>query len=324
MLDLTISIVNYKSSDLVRNCINSILKYTNEISYEIIVVDNCSNDNIKNVVDEFENIKLIVNNKNLGFSAANNLALEQCHAKYFLLLNPDTLLLNNALKILFNFMENHPKCAVSCPQLFFPNGTEQKSYSDFRTPLSRIKWDIYPMLNRLGIFYFFKYFNKSKSNKLEKKVNNELKPRKEKFKIVERPRGACFFVRKSHIDLVGPMDERFFMYCEEVDWAFRFFKYGFKNYICFKAKVEHIWGGTSKNYDSILKLVQIQSEYKYFRKHYGFIGFSIIVIGNLFSSILATILIFFNLFNKDEKNILLSKVKFHIKCSYIYFLKIRI
>lgn len=323
MKDLTISIVNYKSANLVRDCINSILKFTHGITYEIIVIDNCSNDNIRNVVDEFEDVTLILNNKNLGFAAANNLALKQSKAKYFLLLNPDTFLLNNALNILFNFMENHTNCAVSCPQLYYPNGAKQQSYTNFRTPYNRIMWDINPLLDRLGIYSFIRYFKELFIKVPDLKINKP-KQNQKSFNVVDRPRGACFFVRKSFIDLVGYMDDRFFMYCEEVDWALRFQKHGFLNYICYEAHVAHIWGGTSKDYSSILKLVQIQSEYKYFKKHFGFFGFFTIVFGNLFSSFLSLVLLFLNLFDSGERNKLVEKIKFHMKCSIIYLFKIKI
>lgn len=323
---VTISIVNYKSSVLVNECIKSIIKFTNDISYEIIVVDNNSDDDISEVVSCYKNVKLILSKENRGFAAANNLALKHCKSKYFLLLNPDTILLNNALKILYDFMEKQKNCSVSCPQLYYPDGREQQSYTNFRSPYQRIMWDIYPLLNQLGFFCIKNLIiNKfSKSKIIQKKDSTVFTNIDKEYKVIERPRGVCFFVRMSAIELVGPMDERFFMYCEEVDWALRFTKAGFKNFICFNAKVSHIWGGTSKSFTSLLKKVQIQSEYKYFLKHYGIFGFLIIISGNLISFFISSLLLIYFFSNKSKRHELIKKNKFYLKSSIIYFLKIKL
>lgn len=324
--DVTISIVNYKSSVLVNDCIKSIIEFTQDLTYDIIVVDNNSDDDISEVVSCYNNVKLILNKKNSGFAAANNLALKHCKSKYFLLLNPDTMLLNNTLKILYDFMEQEKKCSVSCPQLYYPDGRKQQSHTNFRTPFQRVMWDIQPLLNQLGFSYIKNLIkNKFLKTKIVPKKDNTVSTNIIKeYKMIERPRGVCFFVRMSAIKLVGPMDERFFMYCEEVDWSLRFTKAGFKNFICFDAKVSHIWGGTSKSYTSLLKKVQIQSEYKYFLKHYGIFGFLIILFGNLFSYFISSLLLVYFFSNKSKRDILIKKNKFHLESLIIYFLRIKL
>lgn len=325
-IDITISIVNYKSSALVNECIKSIIRLTKNLTYEIIVVDNNSDDDISEVLSPYKKyVKLICNKENVGFAAANNQALKLCNSKYFLLLNPDTILLNNALKILYDFMQTQIDCSVSCPQLYYPDGRKQQSFTDFRTPNQRIMWDIQPLLNQIGLIRIKNILKRKifKQEKVNKSINLDVKKINNESQIIQRPRGVCFFVRMSAIESIGPMDERFFMYCEEVDWAFRFTKAGFKNYICFDAMVSHIWGGTSKSYKSKLKKVQIQSEYKYFLKHYGFVGFVTILLGNLFSLILSFMLYIFYFFNKPKRTDLLRKAKFYSECIIIYFVRIK-
>ena len=163
MKDVSISIVNYKSSKLVEDCIQSIIDLTFDVNYEIIVVDNNSNDDIAEIISKFEKIKLIKLEKNIGFAAANNIALELSNSEFFLLLNPDTYLKNNALKILLDFMKVNQNCAVSCPQLYYPNGKLQQSYTNFRTPYQRMMWDLFPLLSKLNVYRLLKK-SKNKSS----------------------------------------------------------------------------------------------------------------------------------------------------------------
>tara|TARA_B100000989_G_scaffold200473_1_gene151554 strand:- start:16166 stop:17131 length:966 start_codon:yes stop_codon:yes gene_type:complete len=318
--DVSVSIVNYKSSKLIEDCIQSIIDLTFDLNYEIIVVDNNSNDDIEEIISKFEKIKLIKLEKNIGFAAANNIALELSNSEFFLLLNPDTYLKNNALKILFNFMKVNQNCAISCPQLYYPNGKAQQSYTNFRTPYQRMMWDLYPLLSKLKVY---KIFKKLKNKSLPKKNSINI-DKQERFKKIERPRGVCFFVRKSMIKIIGPMDERFFMYCEEVDWAYRFFNSGYENYICYEAKVFHIWGGTSKTQKHKLNQIQIQSDYKYFMKHFGVFGLLQILFGNFFASILCLNFIILYFTKKKRRNLYFNKFKFHLECLFLLTKKIKI
>ena len=105
-MDVSIIFVNYKTKDLTINAINSVIEKTEGVDYEIFVVDNASNDgSIEAIEQEFSNINIIKNPINSGFGSANNLAIKQAKGKYIFCLNTDTLLVNNAIKIMFDFME---------------------------------------------------------------------------------------------------------------------------------------------------------------------------------------------------------------------------
>ena len=105
-MDVSIIFVNYKTKDLTINAINSVIEKTEGVDYEIFVVDNASNDgSIEAIEQEFPNINIIKNPINSGFGSANNLAIKQAKGKYIFCLNTDTLLVNNAIKIMFDFME---------------------------------------------------------------------------------------------------------------------------------------------------------------------------------------------------------------------------
>ena len=105
-MDVSIILVNYKTKDLTLNCIKSIYEKTTGVDFEIIVVDNNSQDGSAEAIEqEFQNVKVIYNKINVGFGAANNIAIKQAKGKYILCLNTDTFLINNAIKIMFDFME---------------------------------------------------------------------------------------------------------------------------------------------------------------------------------------------------------------------------
>ena len=105
-MDVSIILVNYNTKELTGDCIKSVYELTRDISYDIFVVDNASSDgSVQMIKEEFPAVKLIESPENLGFGRANNLAIKQSEAKYCFLLNTDTVLVNNAVKILFDFME---------------------------------------------------------------------------------------------------------------------------------------------------------------------------------------------------------------------------
>ena len=122
-MNVSIIIVNYNTSNLLKDCLCSIIEKTQFIEYEIIVVDNNSgDDSVAMVEQQFTNVKLIKNNINLGFGKANNIGYTYAKGKYLFLLNTDTLLINNAIKILFDFMEDPKHSSVgSCGGNLYTN-----------------------------------------------------------------------------------------------------------------------------------------------------------------------------------------------------------
>lgn len=112
-MDVSVIIVNYNTKDLILNCIQSIYEKTKDLTFEIIVSDNDSkDDSIKQISSQFPEVKIIENKKNLGFGMANNEGFKIAQGKYVFCLNPDTILINNAIKFLYDFMEHNEECAA--------------------------------------------------------------------------------------------------------------------------------------------------------------------------------------------------------------------
>ena len=257
-MDVSIILVNYKTKDLTKNAINSVIEKTNGIEYEIFVVDNNSMDgSIEAIEYEFPNINIVKNSVNAGFGTANNIAIKQAKGKYVLCLNTDTLLINNAIKIMFDFMEKEENKNVGVCGGYLTDGDGYPCYCGGHFPtLMEIIFkcgfkNIFPNL------YMRKYIGGLKSDQLCKLEN------------IDYVTGADFFVRKSVLDNVGLFDENIFMYFEETELCKRLKDAGYKIKIEKNAKIQHLEG---KSNNDILKLKKMmkKSEFYYFKKHHPF------------------------------------------------------
>lgn len=293
-MDLSISVVSYNTRELLRRCLNAVFQDTTGISFEVYVVDNASRDGSEDMVrSEFPQVNLIANNINRGFSAANNQALLRAMGRYFLLLNSDTEVLDNALTTLVRFMDETPECGICCPQLYYPDGRLQISYKSFPTPQNRASSEVSPRLRKLKAILGLVEGAAPGGRK------TVLPP--DRPTLVERPRGACFLIRMACVDGIGPMDERFFMYCDEVDWALRAQEAGWKNYFVPHAKVVHVWGGSTSPRASLMQDIHAQSDYYYFSKHFGLKGDLLVRLGDLVGGGLAFVLAVYALV-RGERN----------------------
>lgn len=262
---LSIIIINYKTPTLLRQCIKSIQKNKPAYPYEIIVIDNNSGDgSVEMIKDDFDNVvKLIANDKNLGFPKAVNQGVEASgKSKYILLLNPDITVLPESLDKLFEYMEKNKEVAVVSPKLINPNGSIQYScFSQYPSPKM--------VLYRRTIL--------GRSEKAQKEIKKFLmadwdhKEEKEVAWIL----GSCMFVRKEAIKKVGLMDERFFMYMEDVDWCRRFWENKWKVMYYPDIKMVHYYQRASASDSGIIKSmfnrqtrIHIASALKFFLKYW--------------------------------------------------------
>lgn len=245
-MDVSVIFINYKTKDLTINAINSVIEKTQDLEYEIFVVDNNSQDgSIEAIEKEFPNINIIKNPVNAGFGAANNLAIKQAKGKYILCINTDTLLINNAIKEMFDFMETNQKVGVCGGNLYDADLKPVMSYANFPDfwnclSLSWVLKKIFPVLRN----------------------HAEIKTVKE----VDFITGADIFFRKSVLDDVGIFDEQFFMYSEEVDLCKRIKNAGHQIKIVPDAKIIHLEGKSAKNFWNNAKM-RVKSKYLYARKH---------------------------------------------------------
>ncbi len=250
MTDISFIIVNFNTRGLLRNCLESVFKIVAGISFEIFVVDNGSDDgSLEMLENEFPDINLLRNTRNLGFAAANNQALKIMRGRYAVLLNTDTVLLDNSVINLFNFMENNPDCAMACGQLLNADGSKQNSIAKFP--------DIFTLMSSMPLLeYLFPGNYPSKRYKIDNPIE------------IDSAIGACLIVRKQSIDEVGILDERYFFFFEETDWALQMKKAGWKVFFVPSAFIYH-FQGQSIGHSISSRILFYKSRYKYFQKWKG-------------------------------------------------------
>ena len=246
-MDISIIIVTWNTKDLLQKCLDSIYKTIHDITFEIIVIDNASEDDtVVMLRGKFPHVTLIKNSRNLGFGAANNQGLQIMRGRYALLLNSDTVLTIHAVEELFTFMETHPEAAMACGQLLNAAGSKQNSMASFPSLLTL-------MTNMPLLEYLFPKRYPSKRYNYEKPIE------------VDSGIGACLLVRKKAIDEVGMFDERYFFFFEETDWAYQMKKAGWKIFHIPTAFIYHFQGQSiGRNVRSRIEFYR--SRYLFFRK----------------------------------------------------------
>lgn len=245
-MDVSIIIVNYNTCNLTRNCLKSVFEQTKNIDFEVIVSDNGSKDgSIEMIKHEFPQVILIENNANLGFGTANNRGLKIAKGKYIFYLNSDTILLNNAVKMFFEYWENSPakdKIGALGGNLLDEEGNITFSYGKFPKPLREIV---------LFIKKLFVVYAKIILDLLNKKYKREKKSFAAKEGNVDFVSGADLFVKNNEF---AYFDERFFLYFEETNLEFQLMKNRLERVIIIGPKIVHLCGGSDfKNEKSTIR-----------------------------------------------------------------------
>ncbi|MEW6407491.1 MAG: glycosyltransferase family 2 protein [Patescibacteria group bacterium] len=250
-ITLSIIIVNWNTHDLLRQCLKSIYQETKNIDFEIFVVDNNSRDkSVEMVQQEFPQVKLIVNQKNLGFAYANNQAIKRSGGAYILLLNPDTIILENAIEKCIKFLENQrphynydhnyftkakkiikkssenelkKKIGVLGCKLLNPNKTWQPSCRTFPTLFSQIiiLLKIHNLFPSLIKKYLMLEIDQNKSYEISQVM------------------GAFFLIKKEVIEKIGLLDKKYWIWFEEVDFCKRAKLAGYKIFYWPSASIIH-------------------------------------------------------------------------------------
>lgn len=226
-IDVSIIIVNYHTSDQVRDCIDSIYGFTSGVTYEIIIVDNNSEPNLSKIFDGYRHVSIISLPENIGFGQANNEGFKAARGRYLFCLNPDTILLNNAVRELATFMDTHPESGATGGNLY---NTDMKPTLSFRRILPGIKWEINEFLN----------LKPEKMRFGKNRIFNHTGQPMEVAYIT----GADLMLRRETIEQTGGYDPAFFMYYEETDLCNRIKRTGWKIYSVPTAKIQHLEGGS--------------------------------------------------------------------------------
>lgn len=259
-MDVSIIIVNYNTRGLLRDCIKSIKEKTAEVDYEIIVVDNASSDgSMKMLAEDFPEVRAFSSGGNIGFGRANNIGMKEAEGKYLFLLNSDTLLVNNAIKIFYNEAERRVKSGRKIGAigsiLIGADGKTCHSYGKFITPFEEIKETIAKYLR----------FLKDPENTCPTKIQGEKK--------VDYVTGADMLVPRKTFEDIGGFDPDFFMYCEEVDWQKRMEEKGYERLLVAGPGIIHLEGGSEISKKSLWSPRRLYNLYTsrsiYRRKHYS-------------------------------------------------------
>ena len=293
--DVSVIIVNWNSGDFLKKTVESLYETTQDINFELIVVDNNSDKTdqsyifIDSKLNEYKNVRIILNDNNLGFARANNMAMDISSGNYILLLNPDVIIQNNMVKILHEHMKENAEVGMAGPKVLNPDNT-------FQAPCMR--GEPYPLsvlLYLSGIGELFKNnpdFNKFSLIHLD---NNCMQ-------YVAGLSGCCMMISKKTIEEVGKMDEQFFLYQEETDWCWRVYKSGFKIVYNPEALIIHDKGATTRKKILKTNFVFCNSMMKFFKKHH-FKNY------NIFQQIFFLILIWGNFFVRYIKSHIYYKLK---------------
>lgn len=256
MIDVSIIIVNWNTKDKLKNCLISIYEQASGFTYEVIVVDNASGDGSADMVKrKFPEVILLQNDENKGFAAANNRGIAVSGGRYVLLLNSDTVILDNAIAKTIVFADNHPEAAVVGCKVLNSDETLQQTCFMFPSLLNMF----------LSSTYLYKLFPRSEFFGREQMTWWD----RDDIHEVDVVTGCFMLVRREAIEQVGLLDERFFMYGEETDWCYRFKQAGWKVVFTPVGQIIH-FGGVSSSKMAAGKTLQLRGAIlQFMAKHHS-------------------------------------------------------
>lgn len=263
MKDLGICILTLKSRERVLACLASLFEETRDLDIDVVVVDNHSQDGtVEAIRAQFPKVRLIVNDANLGYSKAVNQGLRELKARYYVLLNPDTIVLASAFNHLIRFMDENPEAGICSPRVLNQDGSVQ--YQARRGEAR--PWDVFSYFSGLS-----KLFPNDPrfSGYLLTHIDNS------KITEVKAVSGSCMMIRKEVIDQIGYLDERYFAYQEDTDYCFHARQAGWKVYYVPQAEVIHYGGQGGSNINPYFSSYHWHRSYflyyqKYLAKDYPF------------------------------------------------------
>jgi GT2 family glycosyltransferase len=244
---VSVIIVNWNTRDIIQNCLDSIYQTINDLSFEVVVVDNASSDGSQELLRQrYPQVLKIYNEVNRGFGAANNQAFAMMKGKYALLLNSDVILTPGAIDKLYSFAETHPQAAIVCGQLLNADGSKQNSIASFPNLFTLAA-------NTSLLEYLFPQYYPSKRYKYDAPIE------------VDSAIGACMMINKKALDEIGYFDERYFFFFEETDLAYALHSKGWSVYHVPDAFIYHLQG-QSIGHNVGSRIEFYRSRYQFLRK----------------------------------------------------------
>lgn len=270
-MDLSIIILNYKTRELTLACLESVFSSATYYNYEVILIDNASNDDIiPKVNEQYPQVVCIANTDNVGFSIANNQGISIAQGRYVLLLNSDTIVQTDTLDVMLHFMDENPTVGASGCKIVLPDGSLDKACKrGFPTPSASFYYafgfsKLFPKIPRFNQ-YQLGYLSPDDAYPIDSLV------------------GAFMLIRREVIEQVGMLDEEFFMYGEDIDWCYRIKEAGWVNYYYPRTQIVHLKGASSrrKPFKIIYEFhrAMILFHNKHYRKKYSWLTNTMVYAG---------------------------------------------
>jgi GT2 family glycosyltransferase len=246
VLDLTIIIVSHNTRTDLEECLASINRHPPHVTHEVVVVDNASRDgSLVAVRNGWPTVRTIALDHNVGFAAANNAGIRQSQSELVLLLNSDTVVLESALDRLVDAMHRLPGAAIVGPKLVDARGAAELSFGQMMSPIAELRQKL---TLRAG------------AERIEHLTSH--------LREVDWVSGACLLVRRADAEAAGLLDERFFMYCEDVDFCGTVRANGGRVYFTPDATVVHLRGRSAAVAPAATNAAYRQSHLSFYRKHH--------------------------------------------------------
>lgn len=301
---VSIIIINYNANKILENCVKSILRFTTDLDFEIIIVDNHSSEFDSEFFTSLsKRVKIIINKSNIGFGKANNKGLKEAKGKYVLFLNNDTIFLENSILKILNYISDTDKKQIIGCKLLNKDGSLQISIGKFENLryLFFVNYFIYLLFPRSKFFnkYYLNYLNLSEPTE------------------VDFVKGAFIFCLNKYAKELNGFDENFYFYGEEVDFCYRFKKLGGKVIYYPNTKIIHIGGATTDLNNWFKYKNQAASKIQFYQKYFKGIKFLIALIFHYSGLLLRTaVYLLIGLIRFDSKKFI--KSYYFFKQIFIY------
>lgn len=256
-MDVSIIVVNYNTKKLTLECIQSIYQSELSCQYEIILVDNNSTDRtVDAVATEFPDVKVVANKENVGFSKANNQAINWSKGRYILLLNSDTIVNSGTIDIISRFMDENMEAGATGCKVLLPDGRlDQACHRGFPTPAAS--------------FYYLTGLDKKYPNNPRYNGYHLSHLNLDEIHEIDCLVGAFMMVRREAIEQVGLLDETYFMYGEDIDWCYRIKQAGWQIYYNPMTEIIHYKGASSRKKPMKIVYEFHRAMYLFHRKHFS-------------------------------------------------------
>lgn len=256
-IDISIIIVNYKSSGHLKKCLPSIYASKLDASYEVIVVDNDSSDpGWTKIKSDYPQATFLELDENRGFAAGNNAGIKLAIGNVIALINPDVEVAPDAIQILYDKLSSRKNVGIVGPKIYYAD----KSLPVLPRMIPNLRFLLYSQV------FLGKLFPRNAEFNLYNDANLF---DFDKEQYVDQICGACLMIKKETVEKIGLLDENFFLYYEETDWCLRSKQAGYKTLYVPRATIFHYEGGSSEARKRRSTEYFYQSELYFFRKHYG-------------------------------------------------------